>query len=209
MFLGQAQGSDLVNPHLLIGAGEKWVWHQKRMWRENEAEVRELFVSHAHSEPGLRKGDQAFPSTMKLLTWAHTCYSLLAPEPFSFHAIWVSQHDHMKTQSPPVCHSSYLQWRRTPLSPPGWLPVKSYLLGHGTSIIQSSGHEELWKISLFLFLLIFCYGKFQRYKKVDRKQKWTHVTISQLQLYCSACQLFNVIPLQPCPQTSYHFIFHS
>lgn len=72
---------------------------RRRMWRANEAEVWELLGSHAHSEPGVRKGGQCLPAP---LTWSTPAALVLPPEPFSFHAIWVSQHDHMKTQCPPL-----------------------------------------------------------------------------------------------------------
>lgn len=200
MSLGQAQDFDHVNPPSHCCWGELG-WALEAGVEGDEADGRELVGELcAHSEPGLGGVTTASPSTMSLLTWACTCHSLLAPG-----AIFLPCHlsfpawSHENSVSPTVCHSSHLQWRGTALSPPSSLPVNRCLVAHGTSTIQRGAHKELWKISLFLFLLIFYYGNFQRYKKVDRKKKWTHVTISQVQLYCSPCQSLSVTSPQPCP----------
>ena len=141
MFLGQAQGSDLVN------LPSHWCWGEvglaseedvKGEWGGGKGTVRESCTFRARSQ----KGWPSLPQHHE--TFYLSPHLLLSPCP---RAIFLPCHSsfsawsHENSVSPSVCHSSHLQWGRTPLSPPGWLPVKSYLLAHGTSIPTAHLHH--------------------------------------------------------------------
>lgn len=154
---------------LLFGAGEKWIWHQKEdvkgKWGWGMGTVGESCTFRARCQEGRPTPPQHhLLGPRLLLSSCPQSHFLSMPFEFLSRITWKLSVPHCLSLQPPPVENTSQPSRLT-------LPVIRYLLAHGTSIIQSSGHEELWKISLFLFLLIFYRGKFQRHKKRRQKTK--------------------------------------